>query len=195
MSDTTINQVPLAAPIPDDFGDRLGPVVVKELRQGLRARRFVGPFLLIHLVAVFAVMTEAATGAVGASIVGTGLLVSILGLMLCVAMPLSGFGALQPELHPGRNIELLLLANLSRWQIVIGKWLVMTSLAGLILVSLLPYLLIRHYIGGSVASSFHGAIARTRGRGSATCHLPRPSRSKFVPCCTNVPERCGELRP
>jgi hypothetical protein len=138
----------LAAPIPDDFGDRLGPVVVKELRQGLRARRFVGPFLLIHLVAVFAVMTEAAAGSVGASIVGSGMLVTVLGLMLCVAMPMSGFGALQPELHPGRNIELLLMANLSRWQIVIGKWLVMCSLAGLILVSLLPYLLIRHYIGG-----------------------------------------------
>lgn len=146
----------------DDFGDRLGPVVVKELRQGLRARQFVGPFLLIHVVAVFAVLVEAVAGSAGGSVVGSGMLMSIITLVLCVFMPLYGFGALQPELNPGRNIELLLLANLSRWQIVIGKWLVMTSLAGLILISLLPYLLMRHYIGGVdlVANlSYVGAVA------------------------------------
>jgi ABC-type transport system involved in multi-copper enzyme maturation permease subunit len=72
----------------------------------------------------------------------------VIFLVVGVVMPLTGFGALRPELEGGRNIELLLLANVSRWQIVLGKWLVMCSLAWLILVSLVPYMLARHFIGG-----------------------------------------------
>lgn len=136
----------------NDFGDRFGPVLVKELRQGLRARRFVGPFLLVQFVAIIAVLGEAAVVEIetGAAVfgIGSGLLMQIIGLALGLLMPLTGFAALRPELDRSRNVELLLLANLSRWQIALGKWLVMSSLAGLILVSLLPYLLARHFIGG-----------------------------------------------
>ena len=138
-----------------DFGDRLGPMVVKELRQGLRARRFVGPFLLIQLLAIFAVLSETALADLSASSGGgvsgnfsDGLLVAVISLVVGVIMPLTGFGALRPELEGGRNVELLLLANVSRWQIVLGKWLVMCSLAWLILISLVPYMLARHFIGG-----------------------------------------------
>ncbi len=144
--------VSIALPL-QDFGDRFGPMLVKEFRQGLRAKMFVGPFLLIQVVAVLAVLGEAlAAGIDGESGSGFGfaggMLPWVIGLMLGAVMPLTGFSALQPELQGGRNIELLLLANLSRWQIVVGKWLVMNSLAALVLVSLLPYLLSRYFIGG-----------------------------------------------
>jgi len=134
-----------------DFGDRFGPMVVKEFRQGLRAKWFVGPFILIQAMAVLAVLAEAlAVGIDGGSGFGIagGMLNWVVGLMLGVVMPLTGFSALQPELREGRNIELLLLANLSRWQVVVGKWLMMNSLAALVLVSLLPYMLSRYFIGG-----------------------------------------------
>ena len=134
-------------------------MVVKELRQGLRARRFIGPFLLIQLLAVFAVLSETAVadlsaggGRSGAGPLNggfsDGLLVFVISLVVGVVMPLTGFGALRPELERGRNVELLLLANVSRWQIVVGKWLVMCALAWLILISLVPYMLARHFIGG-----------------------------------------------
>lgn len=149
---------PDATDLLDDFGDRLGPMVVKELRQGLRARRFVGPFLLIQLLAVFSVLSESAvadlsagggaSGLAPGNGLGDGLLVLVVSLVVGIVMPLTGFGALRPELEGGRNVELLLLANVSRWQIVLGKWLVMCSLASLILVSVLPYMLARHFIGG-----------------------------------------------
>ena len=77
-----------------------------------------------------------------------GLLVFVISLVVGIIMPLTGFGALRPELESGRNVELLLLANVSRWQIVVGKWLTMSSLAWLILISLVPYMLARHFIGG-----------------------------------------------
>ncbi len=141
-----------SGPLPsEDFGDRFGPMLVKEFRQGLRAKMFVGPFLLIQILAVLAVLGEALAAGIdsgGNFGFAGGMLTWVVGLMLGVVMPLTGFSALQPELQGGRNIELLLLANLSRWQIVLGKWLVMNSLAILVLISLLPYLLSRYFIGG-----------------------------------------------
>ena len=62
-------------------------------------------------------------------------------------LPLTLFGALQPELSGGRNIELLLMSNLTRWQIVLGKWFVGSVLSFLMLVSLIPYWLVRYLIG------------------------------------------------
>jgi len=134
-----------------DFGDRFGPMLVKEFRQGLRAKTFVAPFLLIQVVAVLAVLGEALFAGSDRNSdfdFAEGALTWVVGVMLGAVMPLTGFSALQPELRGGRNIELLLLANLSRWQIVVGKWLVMNSLAVLVLISLLPYLLSRYFIGG-----------------------------------------------
>ena len=62
-------------------------------------------------------------------------------------MPLTLFGALQPEVSDGKNIELLLMSNLTRWQIVLGKLLVGSALSGLMLISLLPYILMRYFVG------------------------------------------------
>ena len=41
-----------------DLPERLGPMTVKELRQGLRRGIFIYPFIGIHLLAVVAVATE-----------------------------------------------------------------------------------------------------------------------------------------
>ncbi len=141
------------------FPDRLGAVFVKELRQGLRARQFVWPFVAVQLIAIFSVAIEyilrdAADGVGGGGFVGGllgetgGMFYFLLNIVFAVILPLTLFGALQPELMGGRNIELLLMSNLTRWEIVRGKWLVGSTLSGLMIVSLVPYALTRYFIGG-----------------------------------------------
>ncbi|MDG2123714.1 MAG: hypothetical protein P8J87_08460, partial [Verrucomicrobiales bacterium] len=60
---------------------------------------------------------------------------------------LRGFSSLDEE-TAGRNVELLITTRISRWRVVIGKWLVICSQGWLILVSLLPYFIVRYFFGG-----------------------------------------------
>ncbi len=142
------------------FPDRLGPVMVKELRQGLRAHRFVIPFLSIHALCVFAVLLEyglilwsKSSAPDGTSFeinlngfVGDALFYGVVWIIVAGVMPLSGLALLQSELNKG-NVELLLMSDLSRWQIVRGKWLVQCLLGAVVLVSLVPYFLARYFMG------------------------------------------------
>ena len=41
-----------------DLPERLGPMTVKELRQGLRRGIFIYPFIGIHLLAIVAMVAE-----------------------------------------------------------------------------------------------------------------------------------------
>jgi hypothetical protein len=147
----TIATDPLAqcTPLPD----RLSPVFAKELRQGLRAHRFVLPFVALQVFAVIAIAAELVLsssfhGPSGSGFFG-GLFIGVLIVGVGVVMPLTSIAALRPELSDGRNVELLLMSNLDRWQIVRGKWLVAFTLSMLMLVSLLPYMLTRYFAGGT----------------------------------------------
>ena len=134
------------------FSERFGAVFVKELRQGLRAKQFVFPFVAVQLIAVGSVAIELAVSNQAGDVIGTeifgGIFFFLLNIVFGFAMPMTLFGALQPELQSGRNVELLLMSNLTRWEIVRGKWIVGSVLAGLMLVSLIPYALTRYYLGG-----------------------------------------------
>lgn len=149
-SDDTAQFAP-PTPMPDSFS----PVFVKELRQGLRAHRFVMPFVIAQVMAIVAVGTELGIAASDHN-AGSGdfteflggVLYMVLWLIIGVVMPLTNLGSLRSELGGGRNVELLLMSNLSRWQVVRGKWLVGFALSGLMLISLLPYLLTRYFAGG-----------------------------------------------
>ena len=144
----------------DSFPERLAPVFVKELRQGLRARRFVLPFLSIHILAAILVAIQFALGyfadqneathglgSFAGSLLDGGILL-LLWVIVGIVMPLTGIDALQAELAEERNIELLMMAGLSRWQIMRGKWLVLCVLSGLIMVSMFPYMLTLYFTGG-----------------------------------------------
>lgn len=138
-------------PMPDFFS----PVFVKELRQGLRARRFIMPFVIAQIMAIIAVGTELGFASTSNVTVGSDftdflgfVLYGVLWLIIGVIMPLTNIGSLRPELSGGRNVELLLMSNLSRWEVVRGKWLVGFVLSCLMLVSLVPYLLTRYFVGG-----------------------------------------------
>jgi len=136
----------------EDFPDWVDPMVVKELRQGLRARGFVVPFVWVHAAAValgwleyLAVMRPGTPFA--STQVGTVLFWGLVFLSVGVVLPLRSLAGLTGEMS-GDGAGLILLAGLSRWKIVMGKWLTQMTLAGLILVSLAPYGLVRYFFGG-----------------------------------------------
>lgn len=146
-----------------DFSEKFDPMTVKELRQGLRAHKFVIPFMAVHIIMIAAcgmeylMITE--TSASGSTpvlwfdletddVVKYGLFFwGVAYFVLLFVMPSMRFFDIQQE-YDGRNAELLLLSGLSRWKIVKGKWITSCALSGLIFVSILPYMLLRYFFGG-----------------------------------------------
>ena len=131
-------------------------MLVKELRQGMRARGFVMPFASIHLLAVLAVAVEfavkraAATGiATGSAFATNGHIIfwGLMAVVVAVIFPLRSLGSMTSDVHAGQW-QLVLLTGMNRWSIVRGKWLAQMSLAGLMLISLLPYGIARYFFGG-----------------------------------------------
>lgn len=132
-------------------------MVVKELRQSLRRTSFVYPFIGIHIFATIAIYAEFQ---LNLGLGGGGKAAVLLwdpdhigpfwwvAMSVCgVLMPLAGFFLMPQEIEEG-NHELLLLTTLTRWQIVFGKFLMLWGLSLLTFVSLLPYVVIRYFIGG-----------------------------------------------
>lgn len=133
-------------------------MVVKELRQGLRARWFVVPFLLLHgavLAAValeYLILRDASASTTISPVAGfaasrPGLFWITVYVIVAGIMPMRGMESLREESVQG-NAEMLLLGGMSRWQIVRGKWLVQGVLTLLTLLSLAPYMLVRYFFGG-----------------------------------------------
>lgn len=133
-----------------DYSDRLPPVAVREWRQGLRSRVFVGPFMALQgglfLLTTFQ-LNEPRSGGVAGMYWLTVLTV------LVVVLPLRSLGALSEE-REGSTMDVLVLTNLDGWSIVSGKWLATASLILLAAVSVLPTILLRWLVGGW--SPLHG---------------------------------------
>ena len=150
-----------------DFPDKLPAMLVKELRQGLRAPMFIAPFIIVHALAVLCVQMEYENA-------GYRDLLSpfwvVATLVVALVMPLRGFGALQEELESG-NAPLLMLSGLTRWQIVRGKWLVQMVFCGLTFLSLLPYLIVRYFFGSFeiIPNALMGLNVLTMSAGMSGC--------------------------
>jgi len=137
-----------------DFPDRLSPIVVKELRQGLRQPSFVIMFFFLQSVLAMAVV-GALVSVSHASLatrvnMGTtvsGLIFGLFGFAVLVIQPIRALGALASETKTG-TIDLLLLTRLNSWGIVSGKWLSLLTQSALMLVAMLPYLIMRYFLGG-----------------------------------------------
>jgi hypothetical protein len=162
----------------DDFPDWVAPVVVKELRQGMRARLFVVPFVAVHLVAVTAVLVEFALFAQIAAAAGggggpapslafaRGLLWMVAWVVLVIVLPLRGLTSLREEID-GSNFELLAAARQSRWRVVTGKWFVLCAQSWLLFVSLAPYFLVRYFAGSLEVTESLAAAALLLGTNAA----------------------------
>lgn len=130
-------------------GDSLNPVFIKEIRQGLRAKGFVGPFTLIHACLMIGLGLELLeVNTIGSTnTFGPVFFWSVVVVFLLVAIPFVGINAISKEVK-GHHVELFRLAGVTRWRIVLGKWLSLFLQSLLITVSIIPYVLLRFLIGG-----------------------------------------------
>ncbi|MCF7675946.1 MAG: hypothetical protein K9N23_19300 [Akkermansiaceae bacterium] len=141
------------AAVPHDFPDRMSPILVKELRQGLRQPTFVIAFLCLQGLLCIVVMGAVLSGSSGsqaalrAGQTMSSFLFVLLGIVILVAQPLRGLNALASEIK-NDTLDLLLITRLSAWRITFGKWLGLVSQSALLVVAVLPYLIMRYYLGG-----------------------------------------------
>lgn len=147
-STTTPPEMPMVADRLADFSDRLSPMLVKELRQGLRARTFVIVFLtlqgLLGLVLLTSIASAEAPQRAGETI--TSIIFMFFAIAVLVIQPVRGIGSLHREVQ-GQTIELMVLTRLSAWKIVLGKWVSIVSQSALIFAAIIPYLILRYWFG------------------------------------------------
>ncbi|RYD49315.1 MAG: hypothetical protein EOP83_25325, partial [Verrucomicrobiaceae bacterium] len=131
----------------DEFSDKLSPMLVKELRQGLRGKTFVILFLALQgllCVVLLSAIGASSDGDSGPSV--SRVIFFFFGLAALVAQPLRGVGALHHEIK-GNTIDLMVLTRLGSWRIVLGKWVAIVSQTGLLLMAIAPYLILRYFFG------------------------------------------------
>jgi len=118
-------------------------MLVKELRQGLRTNLFVTAFLLLQ---AFMILCLVANLANPGSRQTDGLFWFLIVSILLIVQPLRGFNALSSE-HQLNTIELIQLTRLDGWRITLGKWTALNAQGLLFVTGVLPYLVIRYFLG------------------------------------------------
>jgi len=128
--------------------DVFSPMLIKELRQGMKSKSFMFAFLLVQALMVFFVLMLASALEANRNPEGFDRMFwFFLGATLIVVMPLRAFGALTQE-YKANTLELIFLTRLSAWRIIAGKWLALFSQSVLLATATLPYLLLRYFMGG-----------------------------------------------
>lgn len=127
-----------------DFPDRISPMVVKELRQGLRGRYFASTFVGFHAL-LWVIMVSAAQDAANTGMIQ--LIWWLLGAVMLILLPLRGLSALSEE-RQSNTMDTLVLSNLSAGRIVRGKWLAIAAQISLVAVSAIPYVIMMYLARG-----------------------------------------------
>ena len=135
--------------------DWLSPILVKELRQGMRARVFVISFLLLQVFLTVLVMGNvAAQDDRNALNTQDYFFWVIVGFALLVLMPLRGLVTVSQEIR-NRTMETIMLTRLTAWRVVFGKWSALFAQSLLFVSAVLPYVVLRYFVGGDdVVSDF-----------------------------------------
>lgn len=131
-----------------DFADWISPMLVKELRQGMRTRVFVVTFIALQVLMTINVVISllAASGGAEASVLAF-FFWAMIAIPLTLVLPFTALGALSSEMK-GDTLELVLLTRLSAWRIAWGKWFAVVAQAGLFVCAILPYVVLRYFMGG-----------------------------------------------
>ena len=128
--------------------DRLSPILVKELRQGIRSKLFLGGFLIIQLLLFLygtsLLMSSNFGGDSKAALAFFWLAVVVPMLILVPSMASQG---IEKEIT-GKTLDLLLLTRISSYRLVLGKWASVIVQSTLLVTSALPYLMLRYFLGG-----------------------------------------------
>lgn len=133
-----------AGPSLKDFPDRLSPMLVKELRQGLRSNVFVWAFLIMHFVLAFVVLSALGSGN---DLTSSTLFWWTIILPIVFVLPLRGVNALSEEIRMN-TMDTLCLTRLTALRITFGKWVSIALQIILLGVTVLPYLVMRYFAGG-----------------------------------------------
>lgn len=128
-----------------DFGDWLPPIIVKELRQGLRTWVFVGALILLQLVLLVVLVVSFQSKDVRRS---TEIFWVVIAVIIVFLIPLRGGNALAGEMK-ANTLDLLQLTRLGSFRIAFGKWTALFAQATLITISAVPYVILR-YLAGAV---------------------------------------------
>jgi ABC-type transport system involved in multi-copper enzyme maturation permease subunit len=127
-----------------ELSDLLSPILVKELRQGVRSHVFTGSFLLqqvlIALVAALAVLGDAAASDTAP------FFWMLVVVPLLIVLPLSAGAAISGEKALG-TLEPMLLTPLSARRIAVGKWASSAAQSALLVAAILPFLFLRYFMG------------------------------------------------
>jgi len=128
--------------------DWLSPILVKELRQGMRARVFVISYLLLQVfLSVLVLANAAAQGDSRALEDESHYFWVIVGFALLILMPLRGLVAISQEVR-NRTMETIMLTRMTAWRVVFGKWSALFAQSLLLVSAVLPYVVLRYFIGG-----------------------------------------------
>jgi len=127
--------------------DHLNPMLVRDLRQGLRARIFTVVFLFLQGGMAFFVV-------LGLSSVEERSLSEMLNYTLWIGLtmfyifglPLVATSSLAPEFHDNR-LDLLKLTQMNARTLMLGKWLSLVTQGWLVAVSVLPYIVLSYFFG------------------------------------------------
>ena len=134
----------------EDLGDWLNPMLVKELRQGLKTKMFVIVFVLVQLTMAllmgFRLLAQRDPFGYTASMLD-GLFWTAVGTALLGLMPLRALTAISEE-EKANTLHLVQLTRLSSTRIVWGKWIALVSQTLLLTVAILPYAVLRYFFGG-----------------------------------------------
>jgi hypothetical protein len=132
----------------NDFPDRLPPMLVKELRQGLRARTFIAVFLGLQLfLGLIMLIATTASGMNGAGEMVSRIIFLFFSLAVLFVQPLRAINALHGEIK-STTLDMMVLTKLNATRIVAGKWSAIIGQTLLLFVSIIPYLILRYFFGG-----------------------------------------------
>jgi len=131
-------------------GDIFSPILVKEVRQGMRTRMFLAAFLILQGALMCALAQQMVDMK---SLTSSGddqaqYFWIVMGIMFCAVMPARGLTAISSE-RGEDTLELLQLTGLTAWQIVFGKWLALYIQTLLLAVTVLPYVIVRYFLGAT----------------------------------------------
>jgi len=138
---------PASIPSVTDYYDWLSPILVKELRQGLRSRVFLLLFCLLQFFLLVVLLSGIGSAGAGQSLdANRAFFWLLVAIPIGVITPLQAISAFSQE-RENQNLEAILLTRMRPRQIVFGKWWALFSIALLMGVSALPYAVTRYFLG------------------------------------------------
>jgi hypothetical protein len=128
-----------------DYSDLISPILVKEFRQGIRSKLFTFSFMLSQFVMVLIVITGLAIGEMDQNDFNIFFWIVVI-LPIMFLLPLSGVNSISEEVKL-KTIDLIYLTHLGSFRILLGKLLSICCQILLLLSAILPYVIVRYYIG------------------------------------------------